>query len=356
MKFVDYAGLSGNRDLLKGFSRTIREIEWLLVSLVILHLMMPTGGTEIEASVVAALVAYVGFVLFFHYFNFYLDYARWKLLVQAVVMALFITVVLWLTGKVDSLLVNLYLLVVVLSALALGKYITLALVVGISVSYLWLGYVHNPTLLTSLGESGEFVARLAPFWLVTYVTTMLASDIHDAKRMVEIESETDVLTGILNMRGFRRLAASEHRKAARYGRPYAVLMVDADNLKGVNDAAGHEAGNQLIRLVADLLQQGLRNTDLLARFGGDEFVLLLVETDLDKAGEVAERLCKSVARASTVTDRTPVSTTVSIGVAAYPQDGAAMLEVVERADQAMYRSKQAGRNQVSVYSRAELSQ
>ena len=179
---------------------------------------------------------------------------------------------------------------------------------------------------------------------------MLAADIHAAKHVVEVESETDELTEILNLRGFHRLATLEHAKAVRYGRPYAILMVDADNLKAINDTQGHEAGNRLLRMLANLQQQSLRSTDLLARYGGDEFVLMLVGAELDKAREVAERICDTVGQILAATEEGDVSTTVSVGVAAYPQDGELMADVMERADQAMYRSKQGGRNKVTVYS------
>jgi len=344
----DRSGVSGD-GLLLGVSRTIREIEWLLVILVMLHMAVPGNAETNRDAMVLALLVYSGSVLFFNYVNFYRQLARWKLRVQTLLMVLFITVLVWLTGNTDSVLLNLYLLVVVVSALALDKYTPLLFVLLISASYLAVGSLADPTQLFSMITGSEFMARLAPFWLVAYITTMLAADMHDARLSVEVTSETDELTGTLNMRGFRKVAEAEHHKAVRYNRPYGLLMVDADGLKDVNDTLGHEAGNTMIRLLANTLRQGLRRTDLLARYGGDEFVLMLVETDPQRSAEVAERLRATIAESPAMINGAEVTTTVSIGMAVCPQDGRELVELMERADRAMYVSKRAGRNQVTLH-------
>jgi diguanylate cyclase (GGDEF)-like protein len=126
-------------------------------------------------------------------------------------------------------------------------------------------------------------------------------------------------------------------------------MIDSDNLKVVNDAHGHEAGNRLLRQLTRLVQAELRYTDVLARYGGDEFIVLLPETPGKGALEVANRIRDAVAGAPLDLDGKRVACSVSIGVAGHPADGNSLDAVVARADRAMYQAKQAGRNRVEVF-------
>ncbi|MGH8702378.1 MAG: GGDEF domain-containing protein, partial [Burkholderiales bacterium] len=158
---------------------------------------------------------------------------------------------------------------------------------------------------------------------------------------------TDELTGVLNMRAFVTLAERVSHQAGRYARPFSVLMIDSDNLKQVNDTLGHETGNRLLRQTVECIQGRLRQTDLIARYGGDEFVALLPETPCNGAAGVAERIRKSVEMTPFVTREQRVSTTVSIGIACYPNHGVDFESVLEKADNAMYASKAGGKNRVT---------
>jgi diguanylate cyclase (GGDEF)-like protein len=125
-------------------------------------------------------------------------------------------------------------------------------------------------------------------------------------------------------------------------------MIDSDNLKAVNDTYGHEAGNRLLKLTVTCVQQSLRDTDVFARYGGDEFVALLPQTKSDGAYEVAERIRKSIAATPLDTQGKQVITTVSVGVAAFPEHSEELAVVMNRADQALYNSKRHGRNRTTV--------
>lgn len=190
--------------------------------------------------------------------------------------------------------------------------------------------------------------QLAPMLLVGYITTRLSADIRTALSRIKIISETDELTGIYNVRAFTSLADRLHKQSVRYSHPYSVLMIDSDNLKAVNDTYGHEAGNRLLKLTVTCIQQGLRETDVFARYGGDEFVVLLPQTKADGAVQVAERIRKAIAAMPLDTHGKDVATTVSIGIAAFPDRGAELAVVMNRADQALYTSKKRGRNRCSV--------
>jgi diguanylate cyclase (GGDEF)-like protein len=128
-----------------------------------------------------------------------------------------------------------------------------------------------------------------------------------------------------------------------------MLLIDSDSLKTVNDTYGHEAGNQLIKSTVQCIQDQLRETDVLARYGGDEFVVLLPETPCACAAGVAARIRQSVENTPLSTSNKKIRITVSIGVASYPEHGTNFKAIMEKTDKAMYQSKSAGRNRVTVY-------
>jgi diguanylate cyclase (GGDEF)-like protein len=190
------------------------------------------------------------------------------------------------------------------------------------------------------------LAQLLPMVLVAYITTMFSADIRYGLNKAKLLSETDGLTGLYNLRGFSIIMARDFGQAIRHARPLSVLMIDSDNLKTINNEHGHEAGNELLCMITACMKAQLRTSDVPSRFGGDEFVVLLPETGAKGARDVAERMRKSIAETPLNLDGKSVFVTVSIGIASYPEDGAGIDVIMERADQAMYRAKNSGRNRV----------
>jgi diguanylate cyclase (GGDEF)-like protein len=331
---------------LRGFSRTVAEIEWLIVILVLLYQVVFKPEPEAASNLALGTLLFAGFVLSFHYLNFYRKESNWKIAIETWVMIGFITWVLLQTGRLQSPLVNLYLLVIITTALTLGKAATLLQIALIAACYVWLsdaGQAESIALYLA-----AIAAQFAPMILVAYITTMLSSDIRRALMHIKMLSEKDELTGVLNMRAFGGLADRVSRQSARYSHAYTVLMVDSDSLKTVNDKYGHQAGNRLLQLLVTCIQAQLRETDILARYGGDEFIVLLPETASAGAEIVATRIRERVEAAVLTTRDRPVSTSVSIGVASYPEHASDLESVMERADQALYASKTGGRNRVTV--------
>jgi len=337
---------------LRGFSRTVREIEWLLLVLVLLYYAALPPDDESAAAITMALFFFGAFVLSFHYLNFYRRESHWKLAIETWVMIGFITWILMYTGRLESPLINLYLLVVIASALMLGKSTTFLQMVLITACYLWLGYPERNEALTPTSYVTTLTAQLAPLVLVGYITTMLANDIRRALIEIKSLSETDALTGVHNMRAFAVLAENVVHQAERYSRPFAILMIDSDSLKTVNDRHGHEAGNRLIKLTTRCIQSQVRQSDLVARFGGDEFVVLLPETPCAGAAAVADKILRTIQASPLSVRDTTIPITVSIGVACYPEHGGSIESIKEKADKAMYASKSAGKNRVTVYGSA----
>ena len=334
---------------LKGFSRSIAELEWLLLILVILYLVVPGTLVVNEPAIVKASVGFGLFVLAFRYLNFYRLEARWKLGVEIWAMVIFISIVLCYSGKVHSPLLNLYLLVIITSGLTMGKLSTVFLLTAISIVYLYMGYPGYFTTEFSIEQFGVIMSVFAPYLLMAYLVTMLSADLHYAKKMFKQLSETDDMTGLDNLRSFKNTLNTEILKSERYKHVFSVVMLDADGLKQINDRYGHDAGNTLIKNVANSVKSCLRESDTLARYGGDEFIILLPETEGQDAIDAGERIRTAVENTTFDLEGHKISTTVSIGISGYPEHAQTLDDLMSRADRALYHSKAAGRNSVSMY-------
>ena len=177
---------------------------------------------------------------------------------------------------------------------------------------------------------------------------VLFQDISERQRM-ERElfrlATTDVLTGILNRRRFLELGEAEQMRVARYGTDSALLMLDLDHFKNVNDRYGHSVGDEVLRSFAREVTGLLRTVDVFGRLGGEEFAVLLPETDTEGAVVFAERLRNAVAAMQVPVENGAVGITVSIGIAKVCAGGASLDQVLVAADRALYRAKESGRNQ-----------
>lgn len=335
---------------LHGFTRTVAEIEWLLLILVMLYQVVLGPDEESAAALSMAMFFFAAFVLAFHYANFYRKETHWKIAIETWAMILFTTWVLAYTGGVDSPLHDLYILVIIVSALTLGKLATLLEMGLVAACYIWLGHPQFQSDLFTLPFGTRLLAQVSPMLLVAYITTMLSADIRRTYGHMKVLSETDELTGVLNMRAFTAVAERAFHQAERYARPFSVLMIDSDSLKQVNDSYGHETGNRLLRLTVECIQGQLRQTDLIARYGGDEFVVLLPETPVSGAVGVADRIRRSMETSPLPTRDGVMTATISIGIAGYPNHGPDFDSVLEKADQAMYASKTGGKNRTTMFS------
>jgi diguanylate cyclase (GGDEF)-like protein/PAS domain S-box-containing protein len=164
-------------------------------------------------------------------------------------------------------------------------------------------------------------------------------------------SHTDMLTGINNRRFLFELAEREFGIAIRYRHPFSVMMFDIDYFKGVNDTFGHAVGDQILQRVTQIACAELRSADVIGRYGGEEFVIMLPMTDAQKVYPVAERIRAGVAALRVPTPKGDASVTISIGIAETiltPQDES-VDKVIRRADEAMYESKKAGRNRTVIF-------
>jgi len=188
--------------------------------------------------------------------------------------------------------------------------------------------------------------------------SLILRDISEQKRR-EAElaylAHHDALTGLFNRRRFQEELEAHLAQVRRYGIQGALLFIDVDGLKAINDTCGHQAGDTFLKDLAALFQAQLREVDIVARLSGDEFAILLSTPDAQRALTVAERLLQAVRQHTTVVAGQRIQCTISIGVALIPQHGSALDEVFEHADLALYQAKAKGRNQYRIFT-AEMKQ
>jgi len=174
--------------------------------------------------------------------------------------------------------------------------------------------------------------------------------VQEREHVIELQESafTDELTGVGNRRHFLELARHEIRRARRSGKPLSAVMLDADFFKKVNDNFGHQVGDEVLRMLARICEESLRESDVLGRYGGEEFAILFPETDVIKAKDVAERIRKAVAAEVVETEDGPVRITVSMGVASGMGKDVGIDAILERADAALYVAKENGRDRVEM--------
>ena len=201
----------------------------------------------------------------------------------------------------------------------------------------------------------EFLTSTSIIKVSTGSAQYYAAIIRDISENKRTEEEllrlaaTDPLTGAFNRREFTALAEREAIRAHRYNRPLAIMMFDLDHFKRLNDTYGHAAGDKALQRFTTICCNALRTVDIFGRWGGEEFVAILPETDADGASVIAERLRKTMADNSFEFNSHKINFTVSIGVAQYRDNETSLEGPLSRADQAVYDAKKAGRNRIAVY-------
>ncbi|OQX63771.1 MAG: hypothetical protein B5M51_04715, partial [Anaerolinea sp. 4484_236] len=170
-----------------------------------------------------------------------------------------------------------------------------------------------------------------------------------AEKELYKQATTDPLTGVFNRRYFFETAQKELERSQRYNRPLSIIIFDIDHFKKVNDTYGHGAGDEVLRKLTAECKDSLRENDVFARYGGEEFVILLPETNLEQAEQMAERMRKGCAETPLDVGSATVKITVSFGVSSLDNETLPLDELLLRADNALYASKEAGRNRVTVW-------
>jgi diguanylate cyclase (GGDEF)-like protein len=262
---------------------------------------------------------------------------------QALLALAFVTVLVALTDGFESPFTFGFPLIVGAGALLVAPRIAFALALLATAGYLGAGFYVDqspePGPLIQMGVS------LTGVYLLAFVGASVGREQRRARDAAIRLSTIDSLTGLYNRTYFFTALEREIARGDRSGRAFCLVMLDLDDLKAINDRFGHTAGDQVLRAVADVVRSGVRKIDVAARYGGDEFVALLPETDPTGGWVLAEKVRLTVAEQGMPgVDPGP---TVSVGVVSYPADGRSADALLVSADRAMYASKRGGKNRVA---------
>jgi diguanylate cyclase (GGDEF)-like protein len=196
-------------------------------------------------------------------------------------------------------------------------------------------------------EQGYDEPFLQSFFVVGDLLSVLLYNLHLREKLEE-RATTDGLTGLVNRQALMEALEKECRRSQRYGDPVSVVMLDLDHFKSINDRFGHQAGDHGLRHVAEKIMQGVRESDLAGRCGGEEFIVILPQTDLEGARTWAERLRQDLEKHPLTYRSHTLPITASMGVASGSGPDAVVDGLVLRADAGLYRAKSGGRNRVCV--------
>ena len=326
------------------YDRVVRIVSWVFILATSTIVAVTALWPETQAAIFVLLALAGIFVLVVHDLLPSSTLGPAKFVVEGSVAITFATLLIVFTKGVESPFFFVFPLIVGGAALVVSPRVTLALAAVASLGYLI-------AVAAGLPE-GELTARtiatvsinLTALILLAYVAMVIAREQRRARDAAIRLSTVDPLTGLFNRTFFFAAVDREIARSARSGRGFCLLMMDLDELKAINDRHGHFIGDRVLRGVGEVISEGVRRIDIAARYGGDEFVALLPETEVTGAYVLAEKIRLGIAELTV--PGTELRTSMSVGVVSFPDDGRTSDELMISADQAMYASKHAGKNRV----------
>jgi diguanylate cyclase (GGDEF)-like protein len=330
------------------YDRVVRIVSWVFL-LATTTIVAVTGLWESNQPAILVLLALTGmFVLVVHDLLPSDALGAAKFVVEGSVAITVATLLVALTGGIESPFFFTYPLIVGGAALVVTPAITVGLAGTAALGYLLAVVLGSrPVLLGSPATIATIGINLTAMILLAYVAMVIAREQRRSRDAAIRLSTIDPLTALFNRGFFFAALEREIARSARSGRGFCLLMMDLDELKALNDRLGHFHGDRVLRAVGEVVMAGVRRIDTAARYGGDEFVVLLPETDPTGAYVVAEKIRLGVQDLQLGVQDDAVRPSLSIGVVSYPDDGTTADELMISADGAMYRSKRAGKNRVT---------
>ena len=332
----------------RAYDRVVRIASWVFL-LATTTIVGVTGLWPENQAAIFALLALAGlFVLAIHDLLPADTLGSAKFVLEGSVAITVATMLVALTGGVASPFFFVYPLIVGGAALVVTPPITLGLSLTAALGYLLAVILGSPA-----GSIGDAVStatvgiNLTAMILLAYIAMVIAREQRRSRDAAIRLSTIDPLTLLFNRSFFFAALEREIARSARSGRGFCLLMMDLDELKTINDRLGHFHGDRVLRSVGEVVNAGVRKIDTAARYGGDEFVVLLPETDPTGAYVLAEKIRIGVQELSLDLPDDTVRPSLSVGVVSYPDDGSTADELMISADGAMYASKRAGKNRVT---------
>jgi diguanylate cyclase (GGDEF)-like protein len=333
---------------IRTYDRVVRIASWVFL-LAVTTIVGVTGLWPQSQTAIFLLLALAGlFVLVIHDLLPATALGPAKFVLEGSVAITVATVLVALTGGAASPFFFVYPLIVGGAALVVSPPITLGLALTAAIGYLlavMLGsqpdMLDNPVTIATVG------INLTAMVLLAYIAMVIAREQRSTRDAAIRLSTIDPLTSLFNRGFFFAALEREIARSARSGRGFCLLMMDLDELKAINDRLGHFHGDRVLAAVGQVVSDGVRRIDTAARYGGDEFVVLLPETDPTGAFVLAEKIRIGVNELDLDLPEEAVRPSLSVGVVAYPDDGGTADELMISADRAMYASKRAGKNRVT---------
>jgi diguanylate cyclase (GGDEF)-like protein len=327
------------------YDRVVRIVSWVFI-LATSTIVAITGLWRDTQPSIFALLALAGiFVLIVHDLLPPTGLGAAKFVVEGSVAITFATLLVLLTGGDKSPFFFTFPLIVGGAALVVSPRVTFGLAAVASLGYLVAVTVpgNGPITTNTVAIVGINLTALV---LLAYVAMVIAREQRRARDAAIRLSTIDSLTGLFNRSYFFAAVDREIARSARSNRGFCLLMMDLDELKPINDKYGHYFGDRVLRGVGEVVRNGVRRIDTAARYGGDEFVALLPETDPTGAHVLAEKVRIGVTELDISVSGVRIEASMSVGVVSFPEDGRTSDELMISADQAMYASKRSGKNRV----------
>jgi len=331
----------------RGADSTLRVVWWLTITIVLLGVGISGSFSADQAPIFLLGAAAVVTVLIFHELVGSSDRRRLVRLAEILAAVGLIAGLLALTGFASSPFAMLFALVSVAAALAYGPRAGLT-AAGLATAAFAAVLLIDPRLGTyGPDDALQLAIGLGATWLLAFVAVAYAGHQRRAMGRALEQARTDPLTTLFNRAQLFVTLEQEVSRTRRSDRGFCLLMIDLDGLKSINDNGGHMQGDEVLRSLGGVIRTSIRTVDSAYRYGGDEFVVLLPETDIVGAFVVAEKIRGGAEEVGLALSGPEPVTSVSIGLVSHPEDGLSSEELMTAADRAMYQAKRLGKNQIS---------
>ncbi len=338
-----YGALADARDA----QQTLRVVWWLTITIVLLGVGISGSFIGDQAQIFVLGGAAVVTVVIFHELLGPSERGRLVPLAEILVAIALIGGLLALTGFASSPFTMLFALVSVAAALAYGPRAGLT-AAGLATAAFAVILLVDPKIGTYMPEDAlRLSIGLGATWLLAFISVAYAGHQRRAMARAIEQARTDPLTSLFNRAQLFVTLEQEVSRTRRSDRGFCVLMIDLDGLKAINDSGGHLRGDEVLRALGAVIRTSIRTADSAYRYGGDEFVVLLPETDIVGAFVVAEKIRGGAEELGMMMSGPEPVTSVSIGLVSHPEDGLSAEELMSAADRAMYQAKRLGKNQIS---------